>query len=112
VCGLLLASILLSGCQSQAQSALPPATQVAAAQPAPATAQPPLNNPAPPPTDKPTVAQPTKQLTQVPPTVAPTLVAPTQAQAPQSAAANPNRKAVEVTVFHVNDVMGETDPCG
>ena len=108
VCGLLLASILLSGCQSQAQSALPPATQVAAAQPAPATAQPPLNNPAPPPTDKPTVAQPT----QVPPTVAPTLVAPTQAQALQSAAANPNRKAVEVTVFHVNDVMGETDPCG
>jgi len=108
VCGLFLASILLSGCQSQEQSALPPATPVAAAQPAPATAQPPLHNPAPPPTATPTVALPP----QVPPTVAPTSVAPTQAQALQSAAANPNRKAVEVTVFHVNDVMGETDPCG
>lgn len=103
VCSLLLASILLMGCQPEAQSALPPATQVAAAQPAPATAEQPLNNPAPPP-----AAQPT----QVPPTAAPTLAAPTQASAQQPAAAPLERKPVDVTVLHVNDVMGEIDPCG
>lgn len=108
VCSLLLASILLMGCQPEAQSALPPATQVAAAQPAPATAEQPLNNPAPPPAAQPTVEQPT----QVSPTAAPTLAAPTQAPAQQPAAATLERKPVDVTVLHVNDVMGEIDPCG
>ena len=88
VIGSLLTVIAVSGCQSTAVPTLPPATAIVdQPQPAPATATPQ-------PTDMPPPA--TLTPTAVPPT--PTL--------------EPVQQPVKLTILHINDVLGEVDPCG
>jgi len=91
--GALLLTVVLSGCQATGTPTLPAATPVYdQPQPAPAT-------PTPMPTDPP--PPPTATATPVPPTAVPDTPTP-----------EPQPEPVSLTILHLNDVMGEVDPCG
>jgi len=89
--GAMLLSIALSGCQASTTPTLPAATQVYD-QPQPAA-----DTPTPLPTDTP-----------LPPTATP--VPPTPV--PDTPTPEPQLEPVSLTILHLNDVMGEVDPCG
>ena len=89
--GAMFLSVVLSGCQASTTPTLPAATQIYD-QP-----QPPPNTPTPLPTDTPLPPA----ATPVPPTPVPDTPTP-----------EPQLEPVSLTILHLNDVMGEVDPCG
>jgi len=89
--GAMLLSVVFAGCQTSVTPTLPAATLIYdQPQPAPDT-------PTPLPTDTP-----------LPPTVTP--VPPTPV--PDTPTPEPQFEPVSLTILHLNDVLGEVDPCG